>query len=50
MAIDWSKAAGPIVVELLAGDGPPAFVGQFQPWEVRRVPTTVDEIESFLAS
>ena len=48
IAIDWDRASGPLICEAVHGDGA-SEIGLFQPWEVRPVPKTVEEIEAFLA-
>lgn len=45
VAVDWTRGAGPILCEDMDGSGAMQF---FQPWDLQKVPTTVDEIEEFL--
>jgi hypothetical protein len=48
MAVDWTRAAGPILCENI----PPASLrlAFFQPWELTKVPTSLEEIEAFLSA
>lgn len=47
IAVDWNRGAGPVICEDMDGSG---RIRHFQPWDLRKVPTSVDEIEAYLSS
>lgn len=48
IGVDWTRAAGPVLCEREGWSSP--RLAFFQPWELTKVPTSLEEVEAFLSA